>query len=313
MPFPFFHKKRRQSHAGKTLRFSQSSHSQFSNNHRKRLLKKRFHFLKPLIFFTIVLSFIGILFFSPYFKIASIEVGRQNLSIDSSAIEIFLSREALGENIFQISLTDLSGKLKEEFPQWKSIRISKNYPQSLEVSVENYSAFAYIKIKTHVQKEAEVQEGSELTESDAQEEKNPDIIMQETIEENEYIINELGHISYPEIGDNPDLSIIYDEILEGEISVGRNIVFPEDMKNIQAIMRTLLNDYDLAAKSVRYFRSGKEAHFDVYQFSLWFDLAQDISEQFEKFDQGLRILEKANVEYFDLRISDRIIYKEKGE
>ncbi|MBT4937088.1 hypothetical protein HON22_04165 [Candidatus Peregrinibacteria bacterium] len=313
MKLPFFKRKHRRENSGKTLRFSVPvSRSSFANDHRKRILKKKLHFLKPFLYFLLVMGGFGFLFFSPYFQVTNIEVERKNLSIDSSVIDIFLSREVVGENIFRVSPEGLSLKLQEEFLQWKSIKVLKKYPRSLQVFVENYSAFASIKIKTLQKKEMPPQENPEVSEP-TELEKLPPVVAQEVIEENEYIINELGDIAYPEIGDAPSLHIIYDELFEDEITIGKSIVVSEDMKQIQEIIYILLNDYDLATKDIHYFKAGKEAHFNLYQFSLWFDLTQNISKQLGKFDQALRAVEKGSIEYFDLRISERVIYKEKGE
>ena len=309
-----FLKKRRFKKAVRPVHFSQSSKYKSSTpSYTKRFIKKKLIFLKPFIAITILFFIFFIFFISPYFQIQNIDIKRKNLSIDSSEIEIFLNKEILGKNIFTTSLYNTSQLMKEKFPQWESIILTKAYPQTIEVSVANYASFASINIEEAI---IETEEKTQQEECQTNEENKPCIDVEnsenkETTKTTTYIINKLGNIAYPEIGVNPELIIQYKEIITEPVIIGKNIIPYEEIQTIQTIIDTLLNDYNLAIKEIQYFRAGKEAHFNVYQFSLWFDLQQNTKEQFKKIDQAIANININTIEYLDLRISNRIIYKEK--
>jgi hypothetical protein len=308
-----FLKKRRFQNTGRTLRFSQSSkHKPSPPIYTKRFIKKKLIFLKPFISIIILFSIFFLFFISPYFQIQNIDIKRKNLSIDSSEIEIFLNKEILGKNIFTTSLSDASQLMKKKFPQWESILLTKSYPQTIEVSVANYSSFASINIEEPIiETEENTQKEKCNTEEDKPCEKLENAPKEDTTKITTYIINKLGNIAYPEIGDSPELIIIYDEVITEPINIGKNIIPYEEIQTMQAITNTLLNDYSLATKEIQYFHAGKEAHFNVYQFTLWFDLQQNTKEQFKKIDQAIANIDSNTIQYLDLRISNRIIYKEK--
>ncbi len=244
---------------------------------------------KRIFIFIILLIIVIILFFSPFFKVQNIEVNRDNIGVDTSKIQVFLSSETLGKNIFLLNKSDILKFFEDKFEHIKDTTIEKELPNTIIANVRTYPVFASVKI--NIKKE--------------EKDKLPEIVSQE------YIINNIGNISYPNTDTKPFSKIIYMDTLEDFPVIGENIIPSDHIKKIQNISEKLLGNFDLAVKDVSYFKKGKEAHFNVFQFNLWFDLSQDIETQFNKFKKSLNSIEKSKVEYFDLRINNRIIYKEK--
>lgn len=258
--------------------------------------KIQIHLILACIFFALL-----ILFFSPMLRIQHIEVVRKNLSIDTTKIEQFLTERAIGKHIFFLSSSDLEKQTHNAFPQWKSLIIHKSFPNRLSVDVENFESFAYVVLKTEQVKMVKNEKGNKVPTDE-----------KITVEQ-KYVLNQQGSISYPEIDSNPSLLILYKDPFTKNIDIGRNIIPTQDVKSIQTVVSVLLHEYDLATKEVEYFKLAKEIHVNVFQFSLWIDLQQNLEEQLKKYNESLQHLDKNKLEYLDLRISNRVIYKEKKD
>lgn len=279
---------------------------------RQRLLKTRFvinHARKyRLLSIGFAICFVFFIFFlSPVFRVQNVEVVRKNLSIDAAEIEQWLAHESLGKNIFFVSLSDLNDKASKEFSQWKSVRIRKKFPHTLYAEVENFKAYAFLIVKREIiEKPTSSSKAVKTTKTT-----NTKATTKTVLQEEKYVINEKGIVSYADVGEVPSMTIRYNDVFPDQISVGKSLLPPEVIEKIDLITKKLIKDHELATKEVIYFPTGKEIHVNLYQFSLWFDLLQDTDEQLQKFSKSLSFLDKNKVEYMDLRIKNRVIYKEK--
>jgi len=266
--------------------------NRFDLSGKRRTLFGKIRFIKiPFLLFLIAVSGV-VLFASPVFKVKAIETERTNIIIDPSEIEVALGEQAIGQNIFLINTGTLEKYLQDKFSEWKSIEIKRVFPSTLLVSIKNYEVY------------------SDITATIREENKKTNTTTETTTT---FKINELGNITYDEMETKSPFKIIYADILDASPALGDNLVKKEHIEKINDITEKLIEDYELAVKEVKYFKKGKEAHFDLFHFTLWFDLTQDVNSQFKKLSQALQLLNKNNLEYIDLRISKRIIYKPKNE
>ena len=238
----------------------------------------RFKKILLLLFLT---TFFTAIFFSPLFRINEIIINRQNLVVDTLEAEIFLNDILYKKNILLVSKKNISNLLKQEFPQWKSFIIEKKFPNKILVQIETYQIFAYVRI---------MDENNKI--------------------KSELPINELGNISYLDFDVDPSLYINYLEPLEQIPMFGDSLIFAQDIKKIKQIKNILLENYELLTKNIDYFKFGKEVHFNVFKYFLWFDLSQDLTSQLKRYDYVLTELNQKDLEYIDLRIKNRVIYKE---
>lgn len=288
--------------------------------HKSRLRRKGGSFIskaKLPFLFAITTIFVVFAIYSSYFKLKNIEIIRSHFRTDISKIQFFLGSKYYGKNIFTLKINEIESELKDEFENWQEIKIKRKFPDSIIVNVKNFPPFAEVKTKYIKTKQSEEKKGEVENEKESETSKQgleflaeKEITNQEIIEQS-YIINEKGSLSPAEIGIEPSFSFVYAEELDSQPLMGSELVREEDVKIIKEISDYLLEDYELISKEILYFYNAKEAHFNLFKFTLWFDLGQDIKEQLNKFRLALKEVDQANLDYVDLRIKNRIIYKER--
>lgn len=293
--FSIFSRKRRRHTSCNVVQFQRAPLSERKNiPFRRNLVLKTFQRYFFGVFGVSTFFVLIILLASPIFRVHHIDVERKNLNTDITSIESFIAEKTLSQSLFFLSRRDLEKEIVQEFPQWKSIHIQKKFPNTLVASVETFSPFATVKVHQEILQTIKGQ-------------KTP----KKTIVEEAYVINERGDVSYADIGETPSFTIIYKDIPPQNIALGTHLVPFAVIQKIQFITESLLSSFDLVTKEIWYYNTAKEAHINVFQFSIWVDLQQDISMQLKKFSQALGFLNKNKLEYIDLRISNRVIYKEK--
>ena len=250
----------------------------------------------PLIILAIFLILFTI-HTSPTFRIQIVDVQRENLSVDITEIETFLAQQAFGKHYFKTSISDLYEQLQQEFPQWENVVLSKKFPNTVIAKVQNLKPFAYVVLQSEQNKVIFDEEG------------NPQETDEKTIKEEKYVINLQGNISYPDDNEKAPITIKYQDLFEGDIVIGTSIISSDYIQKIQKVTDALLDNFDLATKEVLFFQAAKEVHINVFQYSLWIDLEQDIDLQIQKYTQAISAINTGGVEYFDLRIKNRVIYK----
>jgi len=264
----------------------------------KHKIKKQYNFKKKSLIFlnklkiwslvTIIIFCFFLVFISSFFRIKNIEPLRSNLSVDFSEIELMLSNEIIGKHIFFLNTNAVSQILKKNFPQWKDITVKKKYPASIILKIKTYDIIGQVLINIYEERE------------------NETVKIQKKV-----TINELGNIAYQELINKNILNIEYTKILKSHPVTGDNLIPIKHLTLFQNLHQELLENYELSTSKIIYFPAGQEVHFNVKQFILWFDLSQTLKIQLEKLKYALVSLDKTNLEYIDLRINNRIIYREK--
>jgi hypothetical protein len=82
----------------------------------------------------IMLSFTLFAVFSPYFNLRQALVTRDNPHIDVQAVENLIG-EFYGQNLLFISKTEISERLLETFPEFREVKLTEKWPNTLEVEV----------------------------------------------------------------------------------------------------------------------------------------------------------------------------------
>ena len=307
MNFSFFSKKRR-STSNRHIDLSSLKNKRDiykKNKASKPLSRTQKRFLKFLFLFAIILTFIFLLFASPFFKIQNIDTIRKSLSIDTESIEIFLSEKVIHRNIFLLKIKNIESEVKKAFPQWKDISIEKQFPKTLIVNISNYPAFANVKVQYPIPTETEEIDLEQSILQEKTQKTFDDFIVEE------YNVNILGNIVSPDLNEVPAYTIILKDNLEKKPFLNEELIPKKHIKDIQKLTNDLLEFFNLATKEIHYFSIGKEVHINTFQFSIWIDLQQDIEKQVKKLRMAIENTQEKSVEYFDLRIKNRIIYKEK--
>ncbi|PCI25399.1 hypothetical protein COB57_01590 [Candidatus Peregrinibacteria bacterium] len=92
--------------------------------------------------------------------------------------------------------------------------------------------------------------------------------------------------------------------------MGEPFVPVEDIQKIQDARKILLEEYDINVKKVEYFQNGREIRLFALHYVLWIDLTKDVKAQLLKFEYAFSQFSFPSIEYIDLRIKDRVIFKE---
>ena len=72
--------------------------------------------------------------FSPYFDLKKVEVKRDNPHLDVQAVENLMA-EFYGQNLLFISQSTIEERLLETFPEFREVKLSEHWPDSLVVEV----------------------------------------------------------------------------------------------------------------------------------------------------------------------------------
>ncbi|HPO06143.1 MAG TPA: FtsQ-type POTRA domain-containing protein [Candidatus Gracilibacteria bacterium] len=256
---------------------------------RRKIAKSAYQWRWILVFLFNALVIL-VVFASPYFRIRNIEIERSSFSINANEIEDFVKKRVWAKNFFLFSAQQLAEEAMQAFPQWKEIKMTKIFPDRVSIAITNYAPMATVKI-SQILKEVK---------------------SNKTIQDTatwDFMINERGSITAPELNVKPELNILYSDLWTENLGVGTNLIDPFRMKQIRYLHDKLGERQQLAAQNLIFFRQGRELHFDFGKWRAWFDLNQELDPQLDKLDRALMELKIDNIQYLDLRISKRIIYK----
>ena len=288
-------------------------------------------------FYLLVLGVIGLIValffvFSSYFAIKEIEVARDNFKIDTSSIENKLNKY-IGENIIFFSKLKIIKSIKEEFPEFVYVKVSKSLPNKLKIHLENYEIVANLRAY-HLppKKEEPPQDFTELEkavrgDSSVHPLEDEEVVRRvfdldlveaqkrEEEENNQEIeqkcgINELGQAIFDQ-EENLELITIIIRELEGPIE-DRGRVFTEDeMAYTMDAMQYFNNLFTMQVKGIKYFSIERELHFTLDTgMIIWLTTTKEYKQQIDKLNI---IYEEAELNaeelmYIDLRVKEKVIY-----
>jgi len=237
----------------------------------------------PVAVFLTVLIVIGLTaFFSIFFQVSTISFQKNDADINLrySKIQKFLEGTK-GVNLLFISPDFLEKSIQISFPELKTISFSKSYPKTLEVYAETYPIVA----KWVYKKDGDERQFFGF------------------VSENGFFLPK-----------GPDESfLMFDmQLRKKELPYYARLMQPEQLLAIIDAKRLLEDITKRKMVSLSYFQNAQEIHFlDEKKVEYWIFLQNLLPEQAEK----LRlVLAKENVyakplEYIDLRITGKVIYK----
>lgn len=225
-------------------------------------------------------------FFSSYFSIKQLSFGVDNPETNelTAAINKTLQPQ-LNKNLLFLDTAKLELDLTSKFSELESIKISKDFPNTLTVELSKYPQVANI-----------INQSASLKKS--------------------FIINSIGY-SVKENFENPQLPYI--KIITDEPLNTKNPLIEKDkLDYILNTAKDFESKFGMKIKEVDYKPVPREVHLLTEKnFYIWLDIQKPADDQFKKLKKALAKLDIYTMElqYIDLRIAanngDRIIYKPK--
>ena len=196
-------------------------------------------------------AFILFSVFSPYFKLKSIVVERQDPLINIETIQKEL-KDFYGENTLFLPREAISDVLKNTFPEFQNIKVSNNWPDEINVSIEMAESIYTI-----------------LNEEDA------------TFHT---ITNKGITLEKKEGTDLPVLKLLqYKKPIQSRIE----LISPEHLSFTQKGKDLLENDLKLELKEIHYLYAAQEIHFITgSNTALWFSLRIPLEDQLRRLGLG---------------------------
>jgi hypothetical protein len=229
----------------------------------------------------------GIFFFS-FFSIYGTRVERLD---DDPYLNIVGMAQILeytkGKNIFLLSDNSLTNIFLDRFPEIAEIEISKEYPSTLVVRAKTFPIVAQWKYYDHGI-------GTDI----------------------------LGGVNQKGVffdGEMPDNLFLIEEKAQQEYETkkGNRIISEQSLLEILSTRNEIETLTSLKISSAQYLKDAQEIHFySEENTSFWFLLGVPLTEQLEKLkivllEQGYTVEELKKKAYFDLRIKNSFIIKEK--
>lgn len=233
---------------------------------------------------TAIIILIYAVVFSGYFKLKNINFQDENFETQTLSTLIRKSlATSLNKSLFFTDLETLQTKILEDFPEIETVKIEKDYPNSIVIEFLEYPLVANI-----------INESSSLKKS--------------------YVINSIGY-SIKEDFENPNLPYI--RVKSDEPINTKNAVI--ESKKLEYILNAKAyfeDKFGMKVKEIIYKPIAREIHLLTEKdFYIWLDIQVKAENQLKKLKKALVKLDiyKEKFAYIDLRIAggtgDKIIYK----
>lgn len=297
----------------KTVRSSRKIFSHNIRIHFTRLAKDAFWYLVIGGIFIVLIVF---LLFSSKFSIEKIDVVRDDLNVNSSAITELLS-DFKGKSIFAFSKNKARNLIQERYPEFADVKVKKLLPNTIKIELERYAVVANIRtyyVLPKVENPPLSEEDEELLEINTALETAFDLESDtETIDREEItpieqkaLLNRIGQAIFDQ-EENLELMTVTIDGLSQPIQ-DREIVIPkESMDYILDSIKYFLNIMQSEIVSVRFLPIAREIHLTTENDTvLWLTTEKSYKEQINKFQAAA--LNEENIAYVDLRIQGEVIY-----
>ena len=259
----------------------------------RRRVGKLFRSIRSL---TLLLFFfggvIGIVFLIAQTSVQHIAISRSDIRVDAGKLGKYM-QQYMGRSILFLSQKKLESQIQKRFPQIKSIRLQKQYPNTIRIIASAYPiVFRW---------------GCEREKKEIDEQGN---IIQKKIPKL-YYVDANGMVS---IGDESaqDAFLVYEKSpCPKKMSVGYKALSAETVRAILAAKKELENVIGRPIVKSGYYRDGREIHFyDEKGTSFWIDFMSPPKEQIQKFKAAVDIRPQLlePMDHIDLRITDKIFY-----
>lgn len=264
-----------------------------TKNTSRALLKKGKPFFSKIKKFAIIIgSLVAIIllfqlfFFSNYFLVTEVKINNKEFENENLTNSIKKNTKAvLGKNLIFTDLKEINSKLLDKFPELEGIEISKNYPNAVEITFQEFPLSANL-----------------ITES-------------KSIKKS-YIINSIGYAVKENLENTalPYIKVKSDEPINTKVPV-------IEAAKLKYILDTIIyfeDKFGMRIVEVEYKKIPREIHLLTEKdFYIWLDIQYPADEQLKKLKKALVKLDifSESLSYIDLRIAgasgDKIIYKRK--
>lgn len=302
------------------VRSSRKIFSHSIRTHFTRLLK---NFLLYVIIGAVFLGLLIFLLFSSRFAINKIEIARDDLHIDSSAVTILLA-DYKGKSIFTFSKSRASNLIQEAYPEFARVEVKKLLPNTIKVELETHEIVANIRAfyvlpkveAPSVEEDEEIREIAEALRTAFDLEVGVGTEEKEKITpiEQKALLNRIGQAIFDREEDLQLMTMTIDGL--SQPIEDREIVIPETfMDYILNSIRYFTNLMQTEVTSVRYLPIAREVHLKTEDnLTLWLSTTKDYKEQIDKLHTIYKVaeLDKEDLVYIDLRVKEKIIYCPRG-
>lgn len=216
--------------------------------------------------------------FSPYFDLKRVNVQRDSPHLDVGAVENLMA-EFYGQNLLFISQTDIKQRLLATFPEFREVRITENWPDSLGLDIELSPPFYQV-----------------LNKFDA------------TFS----VLSEDGVVLRQEATEGLPVIQIFD--YEQSLNSGEKFTTAKELQDITRLREIFTEDLKIEIGDIRYLPTAYEVHLvSTDETAFWFDLRSDIEQQARKIEL---VSDEINLytqplEHVDLRIPNQVFWKVK--
>lgn len=221
---------------------------------------------------------VGFVKFSGFFEVKKVTILRSSLELPLQEVEAKVNELVFEKNIFSIDTASLQKAIRDLVLDASRVEISKNYPAEIQVEIFKFPIIAELRLGTE-----------------------------------QIFLNENGYQVTGELPSNDILTITLGENLELE-DLQRQLVEPQHLSAMRDAVFYFESLTDLKVLSVKYFPVCREIHLKASEnFDVWIDLTSDYRSQIDKLKIASEKLnlENTGLEYVDLRIRNKIFYKEK--
>lgn len=240
----------------------------------------------------VVLSAIGIIFFSPLVTVHEIRVQRTDPRIDFEQVQNALA-PVYGRELFFLTSGEIQQLLRDAIPDLDSVEVRKEYPRSVLLKLHYDPIVSTLQIR------------------------DPDGVVINHLGSGanvggDYLTTRGMYVVYSPslIGSGTQLSVL--DVVDWGVrpSPWTQIIDPEMLTMMRKAEVSLLDQFGTAVTRRTIFLRAREFHLRAGRINLWFDLRSPLSQQLQR----LRIfldtvgLDQAK-EYVDLRVKDKILYR----
>lgn len=243
---------------------------------KKSILKNRFFVTAILGFLTVSGIFYLTCFFS-FFQIKEISISGNSkipTQVLSALIEQQIPQEVFFAEMRSIFLVD-SERIKTEvlafFPNMENIEIRKNLPDSLKITIKERGAAAVLK------------------------------------QGEKYFLMDQTGVVFEETATSGDFLIIEDGGFQGEIQLGKQVIFPKMLSQILETEKSLREKQNLPSATIGIFSEQKVVFGTVESWEIYFNFKKDLNWQISGLtsllENKLPPEKRKELKYIDLRFN----------
>jgi hypothetical protein len=302
-----------------SLRGSKKVFSHNIKTHFSRLFKDAFAFTVATF---ILIGIVIFILFSGQFSLDRIEVVRDDLTVDTARIQTELN-QYLGKNLLFFNRQVIADHIRDNYPEFETVRVRKLLPDRIKVELSTHEIVANIRAYYELPEvEADPLENLDgnLTDLDAALEDVFTLEEESTAEDESNIIeqkallNRVGQAIFDR-EENLELMTLYVEGLTQPIEDREFVIPTRKMNTIMDIIKYYRNTLQMDVAGLKYLPVAREVHLiSEKDMVIWISLEKDYRDQIDKMNTVYKVAElnKEDIRYIDLRVSEKLIYCPKN-